>query len=56
MWHEAAGRPDAPGGFAKVFDRLVKRGFFAGHCLTVHSALHLGPDHTIPLRRFYAAF
>jgi hypothetical protein len=56
MWHEAAGWPDAPGCFAKVFDRLVKRGFFVGHCLTVHPAVHLGPDHTMLLRRLYAAF
>ena len=56
MWHEAAGRPDAPGGFAKVFDRLVERGFFVGHCLTVHPALPLVRDHTIPSRRLYAAF
>ena len=60
MWHEAAGRSDASGGFAEVVDRLVKHlvkhGVFVGHCLTVHSPLHLVPDHTIPLRRLYAAF
>ena len=56
MWHEAAGRSDAPGGLAEVVDRLVERGVFVGHCLTVHPALHLVPDHTIPLRRLYAAF
>ena len=56
MWQEAAGRSDASGGFAEVFDRLVKLGVFVGHCLTVHPALPLVPDHTILLRRLYAAF
>ncbi len=56
MWHEAAGRSDASGGFAEVFDRLVKRGVFVGHCLTVYPPLPLVRDHTIPLRRLYAAF
>ena len=56
MWHEAAGCSDASGDFAKMFDRLVESGFFVGHCLTVHPALPLGPDHIIPLRRLYAAF
>src|SRR5919112_4648404 len=36
MWHEAAGRSDASGGIAEVFDRLVERGVFVGHCLTVY--------------------
>jgi hypothetical protein len=56
MWHEAAGRSDAPRGFAEVFDRLVERSVFVGHCLTVHPALRLVPDHTMSLRRLYAAF
>ena len=56
MWHEAASRSDASGGFAEVFDRLVERGVFLGHCLTVHPVLHLVPDHPIPSRRLYAAF
>ena len=56
MWHEAAGRSDAPGGLVEVFDRPVERGVFVGHCLTVHPALHLVPDHTFPLRRLYAVF
>jgi hypothetical protein len=56
MWHEAAGRSDASGGFAEVVDRPVERSFYVGHCLTVHPALPLMRDHAMPLRWSYAAF
>jgi hypothetical protein len=39
-----------------VFDRLVERSVFVGHCLSAHPALRLVPDHTMPSRRLYAAF